>query len=87
VRRSGPPLLDVAHLPDVAGGREGFDERINLHEAVQRYERTLLNAALERCGGVQTKAAVLLGLKVSTLNSKLASHCIDARAFKARRSA
>lgn len=94
VRRSGPPALDASLLPPhmldrAAAEWEGdpLESGINLHDEVQRYEKTLLSAALERCGGVQTKAAHLLGMKVSTLNSKLSNYNIDASAFKTRRSA
>ncbi|MGB5037991.1 MAG: helix-turn-helix domain-containing protein, partial [Blastocatellia bacterium] len=61
-----------------------LDGGLDLHAEVQRYERSLISAALERCGGVQTRAAELLGLKISTLNSKLSAHGIDARTFKVR---
>jgi DNA-binding NtrC family response regulator len=94
VRRAGPPALDVTLLPaHMLGGAvatEGGDplrDGISLHDEVERFERSLLNAALERCGGVQTKAAQLLGMKVSTLNSKLSTYNIDASVFKLRRPA
>ena len=83
VRRSGPPTLDVSAL--ALGGVDAaaaVEQGINLHDEVQRYERSLLYAALERCGGVQTRAAQLLGMKISTLNSKLSNYRIDASAFK-----
>jgi DNA-binding NtrC family response regulator len=83
VRRSGPPTLDVSALPlSGLNAVETLQEGINLHDEVQRYEKSLLFAALERCGGVQTRAAQLLGLKISTLNSKLSNYRIDASAFK-----
>lgn len=93
VRRSGPPVLEAAHLPVHLRGHSAWiggptetllDGGFNLHEEVQRYERSLLTAALEKCGGVQTRAAEVLGLRISTLNSKLSAHGIDARAFKVR---
>lgn len=93
VRRSGPPVLEAAHLPVHLRGRGERPEEaaeirvdcgVNLHDEVQRYERSLLTAALGRCAGVQTRAAELLGLRVSTLNSKLTAHGIDARSFKVR---
>ncbi len=90
IRGSGPPAVTAAHLPASFGidpsqsDGHSVGEGIDLHAEVQRFERSLLRAALARCGGVQTKAATLLGLKVSTLNSKLANYNIDASAFKAR---
>lgn len=82
VRRSGPPILDASLVPLGASVAEPLESSINLHEEVQRYEKSLLFAALERCRGVQTKAAQMLGMKVSTLNSKLSNYNIDASAFK-----
>lgn len=93
VRRSGPPVLEAVHLPVHLRGQSAWiggesevllDNGLNLHEEVQRYERSLLTAALDRCAGVQTRAAELLGLRISTLNSKLSAHGIDARTFKVR---
>ncbi|MBF0291224.1 MAG: hypothetical protein HQK86_03610 [Nitrospinae bacterium] len=46
-------------------------EGINLKEAVDRYETTLILAALERCSWVKNKAATLLGLNRTTLVEKL----------------
>lgn len=93
VRRSGPPTLDVSLLPTrfaveavhAANPEDPLENGINLHDEVQRFEKSLLHAALERCDGVQTRAAQLLGLKVTTLNSKLSNYAIDASAFKPRR--
>lgn len=93
IRRAGPPVLEPAHLPAILRGHGAWtgndagsllDTGINLHDEVERYERSLLTAALERSGGVQTRAAEQLGLKISTLNSKLSAHGIDARAYKIR---
>lgn len=46
-------------------------EGINLKEAVDRYETTLILAALERCSWVKNKAATMLGLNRTTLVEKL----------------
>lgn len=45
--------------------------KINLAEEVQNYEADLIRCALLRCGGKQRRAAKLLGVKVTTLNSKI----------------
>jgi len=44
---------------------------VGFYDAVSRYERRLIEAALRRCGGVQKQAAELLGLKPTTLNEKI----------------
>ncbi len=44
---------------------------IDFYEEVERYEIALIKDALKRCGGNQTQAAKLLGLKGTTLNTKM----------------
>jgi two-component system response regulator PilR (NtrC family) len=62
-----PELRTGAEPPPAAGLREGMD----FARAVTDFERGLIEAALEQAGGVQKKAARLLGLKPTTLNEKL----------------
>ena len=52
-------------------------KNINLHEEVQRFEANLIRHALILAGGVQTKAAKMLGLKNSTLSLKIKRHSIN----------
>lgn len=47
---------------------------INLDEEVQRFERDLIQQALERTGGHQTRAARLLGINLTTLHYKIKRH-------------
>lgn len=44
---------------------------IDLKDAVQKFEMDLISAALERTRGNQSQAARLLGVKNTTLNSKV----------------
>lgn len=44
---------------------------VNLHEEVRRFETELICRALRQTGGHQVRAARLLGIKVTTLNSKI----------------
>ncbi len=44
---------------------------INLHEEMRMFEIHLVQSALERTGGHQTKAAQLLGINLTTLHNKL----------------
>jgi DNA-binding NtrC family response regulator len=46
-------------------------EGLGLSEALSRYERQLIEAALRLAGGVQKRAAEQLGLKPTTLNEKI----------------
>lgn len=47
------------------------DGRIDLDREVQKYEAELIRCALVRTGGRQRRAARLLNVKISTLNSKI----------------
>ena len=49
---------------DILGGIDFYDE-------VQRFETHLIRMALAETGGNQAKAARLLGIKATTLNSKI----------------
>ena len=49
---------------DILGG-------IDFYEEVQRFETHLIRMALAETGGNQAKAARLLGIKATTLNSKI----------------
>ncbi len=49
---------------DIVGGIDFYDE-------VQRFETHLIKMALNETGGNQAKAARLLGIKATTLNSKI----------------
>ena len=44
---------------------------INLHDEMRRFEVHLIQSALERTGGHQTRAAQLLGINLTTLHNKL----------------
>lgn len=54
---------------DILGGIDFYDE-------VQRFETHLIKMALSETGGNQAKAARLLGIKATTLNSKIKLFCI-----------
>jgi nitrogen regulation protein NR(I) len=55
----------------LSGPGAGDDEGIDLNEAVSLLERDLIMKALEKAGGVQSKAAQLLGLNRTTLLEKI----------------
>jgi len=50
---------------------------INFYEEVQRFEVALIMRALKETDGQQGRAARLLGLKVTTLNSKIKNYNIN----------
>ncbi|HMF57964.1 MAG TPA: helix-turn-helix domain-containing protein [Pyrinomonadaceae bacterium] len=57
---------------------QGAENRINLSEEVRRFESDLILSALIRTGGRQRQAARLLGMKVTTLHTKIRRYRIDA---------
>lgn len=59
---------------------EEFDEQtqnFDFPRRVRDYEIKLIRAALVRTRGNQTKAARLLGLKLTTLNTKIKSYGVE----------
>ena len=56
--------LEMINLPDI-------DDDFDFYREVESYERKLIQNALRRCGGSQVKAARLLKMKPTTLNSKM----------------
>lgn len=57
-------VLSTLEAADIVRGIQFYDE-------VERFERELITRALDLTGGHQVRAARLLGLKVTTLNSKV----------------
>ncbi len=60
---------------------EPVKHRVRLHDEVQRFEIALINSALNRSHGNQTKAAQILGIKLTTLNSKIKRYKIEIDGF------
>ncbi|MBE7515474.1 MAG: sigma-54-dependent Fis family transcriptional regulator [Chloracidobacterium sp.] len=52
---------------------------INFYDEVKRFEVDLIRRALDQTGGHQSRAARLLGLNATTLNSKIKTHNIPIR--------
>jgi transcriptional regulator with GAF, ATPase, and Fis domain len=48
-----------------------LNRKVRLYDEVQRFETDLICSALSRTAGNQTRAARLLGIKLTTLNSKI----------------
>ncbi|MBC7910846.1 MAG: sigma-54-dependent Fis family transcriptional regulator [Pyrinomonadaceae bacterium] len=68
--REGGSALSV---PDIGRG-------VNFYDEVRRFEIDLIRRALEQTGGHQSRAARLLGMNATTLNSKIKTYNIDPRA-------
>jgi len=56
---------------------EPVRHKVRLYDEVQRFETELITSALARTHGNQTAAAQILGVKLSTLNSKIKRYKIE----------
>jgi transcriptional regulator with GAF, ATPase, and Fis domain len=65
-------IMESTHCMDVNG-------RIDLHEEVTKFEIGLIRRALLQTGGSQSEAARLLGISLSSLNSKIKRFGIKVR--------
>jgi DNA-binding NtrC family response regulator len=59
-----------------------IDHGLSLREEVRRFEVDLIKYALQRTGGNQTRAAALLGVKATTLNSKVKLYHLQTEIFR-----
>jgi len=78
------------HLPgciiDTGGDAlaEDFEEGFSLEQRVQEVEVSLIRSALLKSGGVQVRAAQLLGVKERSLWHRIKKYEIDVTALKAK---
>jgi DNA-binding NtrC family response regulator len=75
------PELAREMIMDSEGSSDDIDisRGINFYEEVRRFEIDLIHRALDQTGGHQSRAARLLGLNATTLNSKIKSYNIMPR--------
>ncbi len=77
-----PEVRDPNFTLSVMQNGEGISEDIdiargvNFYDQVRRFETDLIRRALDQTGGHQSRAARLLGLNATTLNSKIKSYNI-----------
>ena len=80
-----PEVRDPQLALDMIKGTEGSSSDldiargVNFYDEVKKYEIDLIRRALEQTGGHQSRAARLLGLNATTLNSKIKTHNIPTR--------
>ena len=56
------------------------NHKLELYEEVRKFEIDLIRRALDQTGGHQSRAARLLGMNPTTLNSKIKTYNINLRA-------
>jgi DNA-binding NtrC family response regulator len=66
-------------LPAASAGGIDLSRGINFYDEVRRFEVDLIRRALEQTGGHQSRAARLLGMNATTLNSKIKTYNIQFR--------
>jgi DNA-binding NtrC family response regulator len=80
-----PEIADPQSV--IATSREGssfaavqdIGRGVNFYDEVRRFEIDLIRRALEQTGGHQSRAARLLGMNATTLNSKIKTYNINLR--------
>ncbi|HMS09667.1 MAG TPA: sigma-54 dependent transcriptional regulator [Pyrinomonadaceae bacterium] len=75
------PELAQERMNEAEGASGDIDiaRGVNFYDEVKRFEIDLIRRALEQTGGHQSRAARLLGLNATTLNSKLKTYQIKPR--------
>jgi DNA-binding NtrC family response regulator len=77
---SDPKSVSSGHQEGASSAVVGDIGRgINFYEEVRRFEIDLIRRALEQTGGHQSRAARLLGMNATTLNSKIKTYNINLR--------
>jgi DNA-binding NtrC family response regulator len=62
-----------------AGGSIDISRGVNFYDEVRRFEIDIIRRALDQTGGHQSRAARLLGMNATTLNSKIKTYNIQLR--------
>lgn len=75
------PNLAFEAVRQAEGSASGIDlaRGVNFYDEVKRFEIDMIRRALDQTGGHQSRAARLLGLNATTLNSKIKSYNIHPR--------
>lgn len=72
-------VVSTSHDGASTGAVGDIGRGINFYEEVRRFEIDLIRRALEQTGGHQSRAARLLGMNATTLNSKIKTYNINLR--------
>src|SRR5258705_738352 len=72
-------VVSVSEEGASVGAVQDLGRGINFYDHVRRFEIDLIRRALEQTGGHQSRAARLLGMNATTLNSKIKTYRISLR--------
>jgi DNA-binding NtrC family response regulator len=80
-REIADPQAAAAVAREAAGTSSGIEvtRGVNFYDEVRRFEIDLIRRALDQTGGHQSRAARLLGMNPTTLNSKIKTYNINLR--------
>jgi DNA-binding NtrC family response regulator len=80
-REIADPQAAAAVARDAVGASSAIDvgRGVNFYDEVRRFEIDLIRRALDQTGGHQSRAARLLGMNPTTLNSKIKTYNINLR--------
>jgi DNA-binding NtrC family response regulator len=71
--------FEMMQKAEGTSGNIDIGRGVNFYDEVKRFEIDLIRRALDQTGGHQSRAARLLGLNATTLNSKIKTYNIDTR--------
>lgn len=71
--------MEMVKRTEGSSGDIDISRGVNFYDEIKRFEIDLIRRALEQTGGHQSRAARLLGLNATTLNSKIKTHNIPTR--------
>src|SRR5882762_3490797 len=77
---SDPPSVQDSTREGSSSAVQDIGRGINFYDEVRRFEIDLIRRALDQTGGHQSRAARLLGMNATTLNSKIKTYNINLRA-------
>lgn len=71
--------MEMIRATEGSSGDLDISRGVNFYDEVKKFEIDLIRRALEQTGGHQSRAARLLGLNATTLNSKIKTYNLDVR--------
>ena len=77
--RDPEKAFEMIKATEGSSGDIDISRGVNFYDEVKRFEIDLIRRALDQTAGHQSRAARLLGLNATTLNSKIKSYNLDAR--------
>jgi DNA-binding NtrC family response regulator len=71
--------LDMIRATEGSSAEIDISRGVNFYDEVRKFETDLIRRALDQTAGHQSRAARLLGLNATTLNSKIKTYKLEIR--------